>query len=84
MNSTQTKSFLLLFKYSFLIVLAACLPLGECLYIPPVWLTSSYLQADSCKIISTRTGNDSTPTATLLFRTSFSQTPNIGYGISSY
>lgn len=52
--------------------------------VPPTWITSSYFQADSKKIITTLTGNSMTPTATLLFVTPFSNIPSIGYGITSY
>jgi len=57
--------------------------------VAPTWITSSYIQAGSKKIINgdttgTTTGNSSTPTGTLTFTTSFSQIPNLGYGISGY
>ena len=52
--------------------------------VPPTWLTSSYVQADTNTIITTLTGSNSTPTATLNFVTAFSSLPNIGYGIIGY
>lgn len=55
----------------------------------PIWLTNSYVIADSKKVIngdlcSCTTGNSSTPTATMTFTTAFSTAPNLGYGVSSY
>jgi hypothetical protein len=57
--------------------------------VPPTWLTSSYVQANSYKLINGDlcncvTGNSSTPTATMLFATAFTIPPNLGYGISNY
>lgn len=50
----------------------------------PVWVPSPYMQADSKKIITTKTGNTSTPTGTMPFSVPFSAIPNLGYGITSY
>jgi hypothetical protein len=57
--------------------------------VAPVWITSSYVQADSRRVIngdicSCTTGNTATPTATMTFTTAFTVVPNIGYGISNY
>jgi hypothetical protein len=57
--------------------------------VPPTWLTSSYVQADSKKVINgdlcrCTTGNTSTPTATMPFTTAFTNIPNLGYGVSNY
>lgn len=57
--------------------------------VAPTWITSSYVQAASKKVIdgvacSCKTGNTSTPTATLTFVTAFSAVPNLGYGITNY
>lgn len=35
--------------------------------VPPTWITSPYIQADHYNVISTKTGNTSTPTATMTF-----------------
>lgn len=51
----------------------------------PVWVTSPYIKAGSSKVISTLTGNSSTPDATIPFPgTAFTLIPNIGYGSTSY
>lgn len=57
--------------------------------VAPTWTTSNYLQAGSKLIINgyacnCRTGNSSTPTASVTFATAFAQAPNLGYGTSSY
>lgn len=57
--------------------------------VSPTWLTSSYVQAASKKIIdgdacNCKTGNSQTPLFTFLFTTPFSQAPNLGYGCSGY
>ena len=57
--------------------------------VDPTWVTSSYFQANSQKIIdpsncSCTTGNSSTPTATMNFATAFTLIPHLGYGISNY
>jgi hypothetical protein len=57
--------------------------------VAPTWVTSSYLQANSKKVINsditgTTTGNTQTPTATIPFVTAFTVVPNLGYGISNY
>jgi hypothetical protein len=57
--------------------------------VAPVWITSSYVQAASRRVIngdicSCTTGNSSTPTATMTFTTAFTIIPNLGYGISNY
>lgn len=57
--------------------------------VAPTWVTSSYLQANSKKVINgdatgTTTGNSSTPTATVPFTAAFPSVPNLGYGISNY
>ena len=56
---------------------------------PPIWLTSSYMQAGSFLIInSTATGNTTgstvTPKGSITFATAFPATPNLGYGIMRY
>lgn len=55
----------------------------------PTWITSSFVQAESKKIINgdvtgTATGNSSSPTSTMTFLTPFPTVPNLGYGISGY
>lgn len=57
----------------------------------PTWVTSSYVQANSKRVIdgdatSTKTGTNTTPTptATIPFITAFTAIPNLGYGISNY
>ena len=57
--------------------------------VPPTWITSSYVQADSARVINgdacnCTTGNNATPTGTLNFPTAFTAIPNLGYGISNY
>lgn len=57
--------------------------------IAPTWITSNYLQAAARKVIdgdlcSCKTGNTSTPTATLNFNFAFPTAPNLGYGCSGY
>lgn len=55
----------------------------------PTWITSNYIQTGLKKVIdgdacNCKTGNSSTPTATLAFTTAFTAVPNLGYGITSY
>ena len=55
----------------------------------PTWVTSPYVQANSQRVIdgdicNCKTGNSSTPTATMTFVTAFTLIPNLGYGISNY
>lgn len=55
----------------------------------PNWVTSNFIQTGFKKVIdgdscSCKTGNSSTPTATLTFTTPFTVLPNLGYGITSY
>ncbi len=57
--------------------------------VPPTWVTSSYVQANSQRVIdgdicNCKTGNSQTPTATMTFVTAFGAIPNLGYGISNY
>lgn len=51
---------------------------------PPIWKSSPYVQADSYNVISTKTGNNATPTATMNFVNAFTGSPNLGYGASNY
>lgn len=76
MSSLNYKVLILLFCWLLLEV--------ELIGVSPVWLTSPYVQADTKSIITTKTGNSSTPTATLTFPNAFSNLPNIGYGIDGY
>ncbi len=51
----------------------------------PEWITSHYVQAGSANVITTLTGNSSTPTATIPFPgTAFSGLPKLGYGCTAY
>lgn len=53
--------------------------------VPPTWLTSSYVLANSQKIINNvLTGSSASPSATFTFSTAFAVAPNLGYGISNY
>ena len=57
--------------------------------VAPTWVTSSYVQANSRRVIngdlcSCTTGSSSTPTATMTFVTAFSAIPHLAYGISNY
>lgn len=53
--------------------------------VAPTWVTSPFVKADWKKIISTKTGNTSTPTGSLTFSApAFTAIPNLGYGISNY
>lgn len=57
--------------------------------VAPTWITSPYIQAASKKIIdgdlcTCKTGNTSTPTATMTFTTAFSAPPNLGFGVTNY
>jgi hypothetical protein len=55
-----------------------------CVQVAPTWITSTYVKASSNSIISTLTGNSSTPSATLTFSSAFSAAPNLAYGILNY
>lgn len=50
----------------------------------PVWITSPYFRAGNQKLISSRTGNNTTPTFTFTFSSSLSGVPNLAYGIKNY
>lgn len=55
----------------------------------PKWLPSAYMQAGSFLIIDssiskTTTGSTVTPKGSIVFNRSFSDVPNLGYGISRY
>lgn len=51
--------------------------------VAPTWITSPFVKADWKKIISTKTGNTSTPTGKLTFSApAFATVPNLGYGVS--
>lgn len=52
--------------------------------VPPTWVTSAYVKANSNKIIATLTGNSSTPTYTFVFSSPFPTLPNIAYGMDKY
>lgn len=57
--------------------------------VAPTWITSSYVQAASQRILNgdacgCKTGNASTPTATMTFASAFSAVPNLGFGITNY
>lgn len=51
---------------------------------PPIWKSSPYVQAASYNVIASKTGNSSTPNATMTFKNTFSGIPNLGYGCSGY
>lgn len=70
--------------YSFLVSLLFSHSIVRALTYPPQWITSHYIRASSADIITTRTGNSSTPTAIIPFSSAFTQIPNIGYGAISY
>ena len=51
----------------------------------PMWVTSPYIKSDSKNVIAVKTGNASTPTATIPFPgVAFTSVPNIGYGAFIY
>lgn len=57
--------------------------------VAPTWITSSYVQAASKRVIdgdacSCKTNNLTTPTATMTFVTAFPAVPNLGFGITNY
>jgi hypothetical protein len=53
--------------------------------VAPVWITSTFVQAASNKVINNvLTGNSATPTATMNFAPAFSAPPNLGYGVTNY
>lgn len=57
--------------------------------VPPTWLTSPFVQADTRYVIDstltgTPVGSSSTPTSTMPFVTAFSSIPSLGYGICNY
>jgi hypothetical protein len=71
-----------------IVFLATCL-VSSLAQVAPTWITSSYVQAASYKIINgdacgCKTNNASTPTASITFATSFPAIPNLGFGISNY
>ena len=70
--------------FTIIILLVVSLKEIQSLTVAPTWITSSFVQAASYKIISTRTGNSSTPTATMPFSASFPSPPNLGYGVINY
>lgn len=55
--------------------------------VPPTWITSSYIDANSNRVINNAQTNNSkspTPSATMTFGISFTTAPNLGYGLSNY
>ena len=51
----------------------------------PMWVTSPYIKCDSKNVIAVKTGNASTPTATIPFPgVAFTSVPNIGNGAFIY
>lgn len=59
--------------------------IANTIQVVPTWITSSYVQADSAKLINgIKTGNSTTPTMTMTFVTAFGTIPNLGYGIIRY
>lgn len=50
----------------------------------PTWVTSNLVRAGNKNIITTRTGNNLTPTYVFLFSSSLSATPYLGYGVKRY
>jgi hypothetical protein len=51
----------------------------------PVWVTSPYVKSASADVIAFKTGNLTTPNATIPFPGSaFSLVPNLGYGAINY
>ena len=50
----------------------------------PTWITSNLVRAGNKNIITTRTGNNLTPTYVFLFSSSLSATPYLGYGVKRY
>lgn len=68
-----------------LLLYALCISQTMCLIqVAPTWITSHYIQADHYNVISTKTGNTSTPTATMTFAKQFQKIPNLGYGSAAY
>lgn len=69
--------------YGFIIIFSFFLSIHS-LAVPPIWKASSYVQADSRDVIYTLTGNDTTPTATMVFERAFTGVPYLGYGCTGY
>ncbi len=70
--------------FTAIILLIVSLKEIQSLTVAPTWITSSFVQVASYKIINTRTGNSTTPTATMPFSASFPSPPNLGYGVIDY
>jgi len=64
-----------------LTVISYCLPYNSS---QPVWLVSPYFRAGNQAVISTLTGNNTTPQYTFTFSSALSGIPNLGYGIKNY
>ena len=73
-------------NYLTLVFILYCTRLAQSLLkYAPVWVTSPYIKSDSANVISNKTGNSSTPIATIPFTgAAFSVVPNIGYGAFNY
>jgi hypothetical protein len=76
-------------SYHTLILVTAAFLTRVYAQVAPTWTTSNYLQAGSKLIINgnacnCKTGNSSTPTASVTFATAFAEAPHLGYGTSSY
>lgn len=55
--------------------------------VAPTWITSTYVQANSNKVINGGPVGSSAspvPSATMNFATAFTAAPNLGYGVSGY
>lgn len=73
-------------NYLNLFLILSCTRLVESLNkYAPVWVTSPYIKSDSANVIGNKTGNSSTPSATIPFPgAAFTLIPNIGYGAFNY
>jgi hypothetical protein len=50
----------------------------------PIWIPTTYLQANTIQIFTSYTISGTTRTSTLNFISAFSGTPKVGYAIKSY
>ena len=52
--------------------------------VQPTWLTSPYFRAGNQAVITTLTGNSSTPTFPFIFSSPLTGIPSLAYGIKNY
>jgi hypothetical protein len=61
-----------------------CIPRISALQALPTWVTSAFVQAETFNLANNLTTSATVPSATLVFPTAFTGTPDIAYGVIKY